>query len=360
MLTTLLTASCGDKKSPTGPSSNAVQVLTIAPNSGTTLGGTVVAITGAKFAAGATVTIGGVPATNVTVQSDASISATTPQHASGSSDVVVTVGTQTGTLHGGFTFSAPTQDVNQPPTIVSISAKGTRRNEPSGFADLDDQLNINANVTDPETPVSQLQFVWTAATGSFGGTGTSITWTAPHDAPTPLDVAMSLTVVESYQTTDDAGLPVTRENRTTQNFTISLHNSKKEVGDMARQFLLDFSDSSVPTSTVMRNFTDSCRGTSDETGQVQNNRANYNIYYSSVGSPTTTIGFGGNCPFRGRGPVDACSELDVEWKSTVKSSGAKQDVLGTDQVTAVFQGGRWWLCDSDFDGHGAFSSRFIK
>ncbi len=52
-------------------------------------GGTAVTITGTGFLAGATVSLGGTPATGVTVVSSTSITATTPAHAAGAVDVVV-------------------------------------------------------------------------------------------------------------------------------------------------------------------------------------------------------------------------------------------------------------------------------
>src|SRR5690348_11540357 len=91
-LTAGFTLSCGDHQAPTGPSSSDLTVAAITPASGTTLGGTPITITGSHFAAGATVTIGGAGATSVTVNSDTSITALTPQHASGAADVVVNAG----------------------------------------------------------------------------------------------------------------------------------------------------------------------------------------------------------------------------------------------------------------------------
>ena len=71
----------------------------ISPASGTTAGGTPVTITGTGFLAGATVTIGGTAATGVTVASSTSITATTPAHAAGAVNVVVTnTDSQSGTL----------------------------------------------------------------------------------------------------------------------------------------------------------------------------------------------------------------------------------------------------------------------
>jgi len=65
-------------------------------------------LTGTNFAPGATVTLGGSAATAVTVVSATTITATTPAHAAGVVNVVVTnPGTQSATLVNGFTYLAP-------------------------------------------------------------------------------------------------------------------------------------------------------------------------------------------------------------------------------------------------------------
>jgi hypothetical protein len=82
-------------------------VTSVSPSSGPLAGGTSVTITGANFAAGATVTIGGTAATNVTVVSATSITATTPAHAAGQTAVTVTNSNGlSGSLTNGFTYSS--------------------------------------------------------------------------------------------------------------------------------------------------------------------------------------------------------------------------------------------------------------
>jgi plastocyanin len=76
----------------------------IAPNSGPIAGGTSVVILGSGFAAAATVTLGGVPATNVKVLNDSTITATTPAHGAGAVDLVVAVGSQSATKSGAFNY----------------------------------------------------------------------------------------------------------------------------------------------------------------------------------------------------------------------------------------------------------------
>jgi IPT/TIG domain len=83
-------------------------VTAISPTSGTTSGGTSVTITGTGFLSGATVSLGGSSATNITVVSSTSITATTPAHTAGTVDVVVTnTDSQSGTLSNGYTYSPP-------------------------------------------------------------------------------------------------------------------------------------------------------------------------------------------------------------------------------------------------------------
>ena len=92
----------------TPPPAPAPTVAGVSPNSGTTGGGTSVTITGANFVAGATVTFGGAAATNVNVANASSITATTPAHAAGAVNVVVTnTNGLSGALTGGYTYTSP-------------------------------------------------------------------------------------------------------------------------------------------------------------------------------------------------------------------------------------------------------------
>ncbi len=80
----------------------------VAPAFGAAAGGTNVTITGSGFQAGAAVAFGGVAATNVMIVDANTITATTPAHAPGAVDVVVTnPDTTIGTLATGFGFIAP-------------------------------------------------------------------------------------------------------------------------------------------------------------------------------------------------------------------------------------------------------------
>jgi hypothetical protein len=346
-LITLACSACGG--SGTGPSSTAPRVNSISPSSGTTLGGTSVTISGANFAAGASVSIGGAAATDVTVVSSSTLTAKTPQHAAAEADVVVTVAGRNGALARAFTFVAPPMVTNQPPSIGTISVRHPRPRAPGQYASVGDHVSVSTTVSDAETSVDQLTFEWSSDVGgAFSGGGTSVTWTAPADLTgTPRTATLTLTVTERYNTTDGSGLPTTAQHRVTGTSAVRVHNSPKEVGDLAVQFLLDFSRQIDP-NLVMRNFTPTCPGTAEELDDVRNNQRNFVITSYTVGTPSTSADFARTCPFRARFG-DACAEVPVEWHSTIRSNGRAIWTRGIDQVTAILENDQWKLCASDYE-----------
>jgi hypothetical protein len=81
-------------------------VGTVAPNRGSTSGGTPVTITGSNFVSGATVTVGGTAATSVVVVNQSTITAKTPprRRQGGVTVVVADPSGQSGTLNSAFTY----------------------------------------------------------------------------------------------------------------------------------------------------------------------------------------------------------------------------------------------------------------
>jgi hypothetical protein len=150
-------------------------VSAISPTGGTVAGGTAVTLTGTGFVSGATVTIGGTAATGVVFVSSTSLTATTPAHAPGVVNVVVTnPDTQTATGASLFTYSvAPTVSATAPTggplaggTAVTISGTG---------------FIAGATVT----------IGGTAATSVVFGSATSLTATTPAHAAGPVDIVVT-------------------------------------------------------------------------------------------------------------------------------------------------------------------------
>jgi YVTN family beta-propeller protein len=86
----------------------------VTPASGAASGGTLVTISGSGFTGATGVTIGGVAASNVTVVSDTSITATTPAGSVGVASVLVTTAAGTNAANTAYTYLAA-------PTVTSIS-----------------------------------------------------------------------------------------------------------------------------------------------------------------------------------------------------------------------------------------------
>jgi len=85
-----------------------LRLLGVSPEEGPTSGGIQLWITGANFAAPATVTVGGASATSVSVLNGSTLTAVTAAHAPGVVDVAVSVpGPDSATLPGSFTYLTP-------------------------------------------------------------------------------------------------------------------------------------------------------------------------------------------------------------------------------------------------------------
>jgi parallel beta-helix repeat protein len=81
-------------------------ITQVVPANGPAAGGTNVTISGANLRNDCTIRFGGVPATNVAFVSASSLTATTPEHAAGSTDVLLTCGSDTFDFTAGFTYLA--------------------------------------------------------------------------------------------------------------------------------------------------------------------------------------------------------------------------------------------------------------
>jgi hypothetical protein len=150
-------------------------VASVAPTSGSTLGGTAATITGTNLTGATAVSFGGTAATAFTVVSPTQITATTPAHAAGAVNVVVTTPGGNGTKTGGFTY------VSVVPTISAI--------EPAAGPTVGGtSLMITGTNLTGATAVT---FGGTAATSFTVDSATTIAVTAPSHAAGAVDVAVT-------------------------------------------------------------------------------------------------------------------------------------------------------------------------
>jgi hypothetical protein len=361
ILLALFAGACATK-SPMQPTG--LQVTAVSPNTGSTTGSTRVTITGSEFASDATVTIGGVAATDVVFQSSTQLAATTGAAPAGTVDVVVTSGGRSATLTRGFGFLAPT-GTNQPPVIVNIRSVGSRPGQPPGFADQDETVTLIADATDAETPSSALTYLWTGP-GSFGGTTATTSWHLPATvSPVPSPVTVTLTAVETY----DEGKLTHTNTSDPRTFVMQVHDSQKEILDMGQDFLTLFSQSNISTNDVLHNFSTTCdggAGRSAEKSDVDQNRAlftqDFSAFRISRRGPAT-INFHSVCVLpdgRVQANVDACSSFAVHWEVIKKSSGVREITNGIDYVSAVVENNNWRLCHSDFIPSAGFPTLGLR
>lgn len=100
-------------------------LISISPDSGTSLGNTPVTLTGTNFTPASTVTFDGLSATNLVVVNESTITAETPAHAAGAVDVVITTVNGSATLTNGYTYLAlPTLTNITPATGTAIGNTG--------------------------------------------------------------------------------------------------------------------------------------------------------------------------------------------------------------------------------------------
>lgn len=346
-------AACGGDGGPSGPSPTAPRVTSVSPASGPASGGTAVTITGSNFTGPAIVTIGGVPATGVATVGPTSITAVTGARSAGAADVVVTIGGRSGRLPGGFTYVA-----GQPPVIRSVTAQGTRLREPPRFADLNEEITLSVTAQDADTPAAGLTYGWSAPVGSFTSTnGASARWRAPQSlAATPALVAITVTVSDGAS-------------QATGTVEVRVHDSKKEVGDMGRRFLTEFSkpQTNQDWRDIMRDFDFSgtvCPQPAEveaEREQVIEHYTNFVMHDYEIGNASVTTNFGGVCAFRSR-LGDACIAIPVFWDSTDNSRTppVRATTRGTARLTATYSslGSRWWLCSSHYEPSSTLDRTF--
>jgi len=263
--------------------------------------------------------------------------------------------TAPGTGSGGGTGSDP--GANSPPAITSITPSSTR-------VEVGGTVTLTAAVTDVETPVSALAFKWSADSGTFTGTGSTVTWQPAAGAATPADYPLTLTVTESYTSGGQA-----RTNVASKSISVHVNNSPKELADLSMRFLTNFANSSVPAETCVAEFSASCPGKSDELKDITDNRHDFLVLDSTL--RTTGVDIASSqvaatvhtfCSFTSRVVTN-----DPHSGGCLASPGAckfdsVQTVKGDCYTTNVYESGLWRLCASHFaaqSGSSAFARAFF-
>ncbi len=224
-----------------------------------------------------------------------------------------------------------------PPVVRSISVPASR-------VETGKDITITAVVEDAETPLSQLTYLWTANVGTITGTGTTATWRHAAGLQKGVDVVVTLMVKDTYDAIVSNQIVKQDFFVLSQAAPFRVHDSLAEVKELSRKFLIDlFGVSSVSPSDCMVDFSDVCadwpEGKKIEFQQVVDHRRAYVVLSSQVLGQT------------------------VDWHSTdfgsVHSITSFRDqridtgfigtTCGDFELTVIYVGGRWWLCQSYFN-----------
>lgn len=240
--------------------------------------------------------------------------------------------------------------VYTPPIIRTVTVAISR-------AEVEQNVAVTAVVEDAETPVEALTFIWTADAGTITGTGPSVTWRLPKDAAvTPLDVTISLRVVEKFTESTGQGQSVQRElSATAAAAPFRVHDSAAEIGRLAVSFLVDkFGNSNVPPGACLVDFSDTCSGKAAELQDIVHNRQTFVILAAEARVTSVEVN-----PERTLGWVSAaCTFQDREI-----ANGKLGTSRGDCQLSAIYESGRWWLCSSSFSatsGSGLMFERYRR
>jgi hypothetical protein len=236
----------------------------------------------------------------------------------------------------------PPPPVNSPPVIEGITIGAER-------AEVTDDVAVAATVRDTETAVNELQYAWSADGGTFSGEGASVKWRPPSDRATPAEYTMRLTVTETYGVPDATGVRPKNVVTATSAASVRVHNSSREVGELALGFLREFASSAIPADVAVRDFSDSCAGKASERSDISDNRKNYEVLASSLNLVNVSIAssrLAGNarvaCGFTSR--VKACTADHPGC-----TIGSTEKVAGECVLRTVYEQRRWWLCESKFE-----------
>jgi hypothetical protein len=198
----------------------------VSPTSGLVSGGTSITITGTNFSSRATVTVGGISCTSVSIVSSSSITCITPARGAGAKDVLVT-NSDTGSAVkvNGFTYQAAVNYIVSSATSSPASSSVTT-DYSTGTSTTVTLTRAGNSGSNPTSTVSVTAGTWTVTAGAgisaSSGTVTSTapvtitltaasgtytltlntgavagTYTATDTATTPLSYAVTVTAVGS-------------------------------------------------------------------------------------------------------------------------------------------------------------------
>ncbi|HSL22413.1 MAG TPA: hypothetical protein VK886_12825 [Vicinamibacterales bacterium] len=234
---------------------------------------------------------------------------------------------------------------NARPIVLSVVADRTN-------IEAGDDLNLAVTVEDAETPPAALRYMWSVEPtgGTFLSDGPNPRWRSPANDPVPASYTFKVIVIEGYVGADAAGHPMAAEHHVSAaSRPVSVNDARREMKANSETFFGEFSNTSVPPEICTRNFAESCTGKSAALTQIAEHRSLYSdtamsydlqLFVRSVEWP--------NCTGPDRAARCALLIYRVAWVRTRRADGVQEQIRGEEYVRGVYEGNRWWLCESRF------------
>jgi hypothetical protein len=215
--------------------------------------------------------------------------------------------------------------------------------------EINQRLNVTVAIVDDLTPPANMRIEWSAAGGSFVGTGQQVQWQAPNDDKTPTFYTITVKVTESYTGPNGPAEHVV----TASTGRITVNNSNKEIADIGGQFIVDFSDSNNNPQYVCRNFSQRLCGPGyrAEISDVTNNRQRYRITGSTWNVTSIVKDYNA-----GR----ALLTIRARFVSVIRQTNAQEIAVGDSLLHMVYDTDRWLLCESRWAPASTASIGFLQ
>lgn len=215
---------------------------------------------------------------------------------------------------------------------------------PTSRVEAGQDIAITATVEDAETPLTQLTFQWAASAGTITGSGTTATWRMPEGITAGVDVTITLIVIDTYNTIVNNQLVQRQFSVPGTSAPFRVHDSEAETMELGRKFLVDlFGNSSVPPEACMVDFSDTCatadNGKIDELQQIVEHRQGYVVISADV--LTQRVAW--------RRADFGSVHTTMLYRDRPINSPLIGTTCGDFEVTVVYVGNRWWICQSFFN-----------
>ena len=241
---------------------------------------------------------------------------------------------------------SPTGPTPPPPPVVGPATPPIIRSieVPTSRIEAGVNVTITAVVEDAETPLAQLAYQWTANTGTITGSGATAIWQIPKGLKAGVDVVVTLTVTDTYDAVVNNVIVKQQFVVARPSAAFRVHDSEAEVKELARKFLVDlFGNTNVPPQACMVDFADVCanygNGRIEELKQIQDHRAGTVLISSQLLNQDVRF-------FR---PDFGAVHSAMLYTGYTPTDPRITSGCGDYEVTMVYVGNRWWICESFFN-----------